>query len=132
MKKLIVGLVAYFSNKMPQEEQEVPGIIINIHRDWDALIDSIKHQPTFHVYEDHIDEVIDEALRVHFNQQALLEELAAIEEAVTAPPNRPDVAQNFYSFRQGILAFADFLHQQDNETFGLLREQFDSYWPYDS
>jgi hypothetical protein len=117
---------------MPQElEEEIPGIIVNIHRDWDALIDSIHHQPTFHVYEEHIDEVIDEALRVHYNPQALLAELSAIEEAVTAAPNRPSVAQNFYSFRQGILAFADFLHQQDNETFGRLREQFDSFWPYD-
>ena len=116
---------------MQEQVQEVPGIIINVHRDWDALVDSIKHQATFHIYEDHIDEVIDEALRVHYNPQSLLEELAAIEEAVTAPPHRPNVAQNFYSFRQGILAFADFLHQQDNETFGLLREQFDNYWPYD-
>jgi len=125
-------MLAYFSNKMSHQAQEVPGIIINVHRDWDALIASIKHQPTYRVYENHIDEVIDEALRVHFNQEALLEELSVIEEAVVAPPNRPIVAQNFYLFRQGILAFADFLHQQDNETFGLLREQFDSYWSYDS
>ena len=115
---------------MPQEV-EIPGIIVNVHNDWDSLIRSITHQPTFQIYEDHIDNVIDEALRVLHNRQALNEELAAIEEAVTAAPNTPVVAQMFYVFRQSILDFNDFLHQHQGEAFGLIRQQFDDFWPYD-
>jgi len=113
------------------DDLPVPGIIVNVHKDWNSLIESITHQATYQTYEEHIDYVIDEALRVFHDRQALDEELAAIEEAVTAAPNSPTVAQKFYAFRQGILDFSDFLHQHQGEAFGLLREQFDSFWPYD-
>jgi hypothetical protein len=118
---------------MPQESEveEVPGIIVNVHRDWDALIDAIKHQPTFLVYEEHINSVIDETLRVIHNRQALNAELNAIEDAVTAPPNSPLVAQKFYAFSTGLLDFIEFLHQHQGEDFERLREQFDEFWPYE-
>jgi len=116
-----------------QEEDElpVPGIIVNVHKDWNALIESITHQATYQIYEEHIDYVIDEALRVIHNRQALNAELAAIEEAVTSSPNSPLVAQKFYAFSTGLLDFIEFLHQHQGEDFGLLRQQFDDYWPYD-
>jgi len=117
---------------MPQEDNlPVPGIIVNIHKDWNALIESITHQATYQIYEEHIDYVIDEALRVIHNRQALNAELAAIEEAVTSSPNSPLVAQKFYAFSTGLLDFIEFLHQHQGEDFGLLRQQFDDYWPYD-
>ena len=127
---------------MDQQEQEqeqeqeqdyvapMPGIIVNIHKDWDSLVDLITHQPTFNTYRDHIDAVIDEVLDSQSNEALMNAELAIIEQAVLAPPNLPCVAQTFYSFRQGLLDFYQMLHGLEEDDFLVLSAQFEDYWPY--
>ena len=107
------------------------GLIVNVHRDWDALVDSIKHQATFQVYEDHITDVMNELLDAEPNLQTLNHELTAIEYAVAVAPNRPEVLEKFHEFKRGLLEFYDHLHQFEGAEFDVLAERFDNYWGYD-
>ena len=109
----------------------VSGLIVNVHKDWDALVDSIKHQATFQIYEDHISNVIDEVLDPECNLQTLTHELNAIEYAVAVAPNRPEVLQIFQEFRNGLLNLNDYLHQFHGAEFDVLAERFDTYWGYE-
>lgn len=107
------------------------GLIVNVHKDWDALVDSIKHQATFQIYEEHIENVMEELLDPEPNLQTLNHELTAIEYAVAVAPNRPEVLQNFQEFKRGLLEFYDHLHQFHGAEFDVLAERFDHYWGYD-
>jgi hypothetical protein len=107
------------------------GMIVNVHKDWDALVDSIKHQATFQIYEDHINAVMEELLDPEADLQVLNHELNAIEYAVAVAPNRPEVLQAFQEFKRGLLEFNDHLHQFHGAEFDVLAERFDTYWAYD-
>jgi hypothetical protein len=124
---------------MAQQEQEqqdpdnepVPGIIVNVHRDWDNLVDLIKHQPTFTVYRDHIDSVMDEVLDPEPDEALLHGELYLIEHAIGSHPHNGDLLQAFHSFKTGLLEFKDILQQLKGDAFVELSSLFDEYWPYE-
>jgi len=119
---------------MPQpieDDAYASGMIVNVHKDWDALVDSIKHQATFQIYEDHINNIMEEVLDPEADLQVLNHELNAIEYAVAVAPNRPEVLQAFQEFKRGLLEFNDHLHQFHGAEFDVLAERFDTYWAYD-
>jgi hypothetical protein len=112
-------------------EEEIPGLVVNVHRDWDHLEALINHQATFSVYETHLSEVLDEVLSPDPDNQRLLTAFDHMEAAVSVAPNPPEVAQVFYSFRAGMMEFHEMLHQLEGVEFDVLSEIFDNYWPYD-
>jgi uncharacterized protein (DUF2344 family) len=121
---------------MPQPDDDdandyASGLIVNVHKDWDSLVDSIKHQETFETYEDHISAVMEEVLEPECNSQTLNHHLNAIEYAVAVAPNRPDVLQKFQEFKRGLLELNDHLHQFQGAEFDVLADQFDNYWGYE-
>jgi hypothetical protein len=114
-----------------QEQQQALGLIVNVHRDWDHLVDLIKHQPTFTVYRDHIDSVMDEILDPEPDEALLHGELYLIEHAIGAHPHNGDLLQAFHSFKTGLLEFKSTLHQLEGDAFVELSDLFDDYWPYE-
>jgi hypothetical protein len=116
--------------QQPGDEQ-APGLVINVHKDWDHLVDLITHQPTFVVYRDHIDAVMDEVLDPEPDEYVLHAELALIEQAIETHPHNDALLQTFGSFKVGLLEFKDTLHQLEGDAFVALSDQFDNYWPYD-
>ena len=132
------GLEGINNKIMPQPEDddyvpvaEIPGLVINVHRDWDHLEDLINHQPTFSAYETHLSEVLDEVLSANPDNLRLVTAFHHMEAAVSVAPNSPEVAQVFHTFREGMMAFHEMLHQLEGAEFDILCETFDSYWPYD-
>ena len=109
---------------------QVPGLVINVHKDWDHLVDLITHQPTFHIYRDHIDSVMDEVLDPEPDEALLHGELYLIEHAIGAHPHNEALVQTFNSFKTGLLEFKNTLHQLEGDAFEELRDFFDDYWPY--
>jgi hypothetical protein len=123
---------------MQQQEQQqqpddgqVPGLVINVHKDWDHLVDLITHQPTFVIDRDHIDAVMDEVLDPEPDEYVLHAELALIEQAIGFHPENDALTQTFNSFKQGLLEFKDALHQLEGDAFVELSDLFDDYWPYE-
>ena len=110
---------------------QVPGLVINVHKDWDHLVDLITHQPTFHIYRDHIDSVMDEVLDPEPDEALLHGELYLIEHAIGAHPHNEALVQTFNSFKTGLLEFKNTLHQLEGDAFEELRDFFDDYWPYE-
>ena len=115
----------------PEPNNEALGLIVNVHRDWNHLVDLITHQPTFLIYRDHIDSVIDEVLDPDPDDYVLHAELALIEQAIGTHPNNGELVQTFNSFKLGLLEFKDTLHQLEGDAFVELSGQFDDYWPYE-
>jgi len=113
------------------DEVRANSLIVNVHKDWDALVDSIKHQATFQIYEDHIGAIMAEVLDPEPDLQALIHELNAIEYAVAVAPNPPVVLQIFQDFRQSVLDFNDQLHQFQGAEFDVIADRFDHYWSYE-
>jgi len=113
------------------DDRQVLGLILNVHKDWDHLVDLITHQPTFHVYRDHIDSVMDELLDPEPDEALLHGELYLIEQAIGTHPENGALVQTFSSFKQGLLAFKDALHQLEGDAFVALSDLFDDYWPYE-
>jgi hypothetical protein len=131
-------LATNHTTNMPQPEdddyvpeEEIPGLVVNVHRDWNYLEALINHQATFHAYETHLSEVLDEVLSPDPDNQRLLTAFHHMEAAVSVAPNPPQVAQVFHSFRAGMLEFHEMLHQLEGAEFDVLSEIFDNYWPYD-
>ena len=119
------------SQPLDDTNDYISGLIVNVHRDWDSLVEAIKHQATFQVYEDHISNAIDEVLDPEPSLQTLTHELNAIEYAVAVAPNRPEVLEIFQGFRRGLLELNDYLHQFQGAEFDVLAERFDNYWGYE-
>ena len=120
-----------------QQEPEGPindlamGLIINVHKDWDHLVELITHQPTFTVYRDHIDSVMDEVLGPEPDEALLHGELYLIEHAINTHPQNDALLQTFNSFKSGLLEFKNTLHQLEGDAFVELSDLFDEYWPYE-
>jgi hypothetical protein len=120
----------------PQEQEQEPndelalGLIVNVHRDWDHLVELITHQPTFVIYRDHIDSVMDEVLGPQPDEALLHGELYLIEQAIYMHPNNGALVQTFQSFKGGLLEFKQILHQLEGDEFMELGDLFDNYWPY--
>ena len=114
-----------------QQQQQALGLIINVHKDWDHLVDLITHQPTFQVYRDHIDSVMDEVLDPEPDEALLQGELYLIEHAIGTHPHNEALVQTFNSFKTGLLEFKNTLHQLEGDAFLELSGLFDDYWPYE-
>ena len=114
-----------------QEQQQALGLIINVHKDWDHLVELITHQPTFQVYRDHIDSVMDEVLDPEPDEVLLHGELYLIEHAIGTHPHNEALVQTFNSFKTGLLEFKNTLHQLEGDAFVVLSGLFDDYWPYE-
>jgi len=114
-----------------QERQQALGLIINVHKDWDHLVELITYQPTFQVYRDHIDSVMDEVLDPEPDEALLHGELYLIEHAIGSHPHNEALTQTFNSFKTGLLEFKNTLHQLNGDAFVELSGLFDDYWPYE-
>ncbi len=110
---------------------QVLGLVLNVHKDWDHMVNLITHQPTFHIYRDHIDAVMDEVLAPEPDEYMLHGELALIEQAISTHPENDALTQTFNSFKQGLLTFKDHLHQLEGDAFVELSDLFDDFWPYE-
>ena len=119
---------------MPQPDEDVqlqiPGIIINAHKDWDALLDSIKDQATYQAYEDRVDEIMDEILDPEPDLQIILHEMNVIEQVILTRPNPPAVLQAFRHYRDSLMAFHAYLHQFQGDEFADMVDAWQDYWPY--
>jgi hypothetical protein len=112
------------------EEDQVPGIIVNAHKDGDAFVDSITDQATYQAYEDRVEEIMDEILDPEPDLQVILHEMSVIEQVILARPNPPTVLQAFRHYRDSLLAFHDYLHQYQGDEFSDLVDVWETYWPY--